>query len=62
MKETEKNRKNDKIEILANLIWIFFGIFGGISYYSKAEYLISGIMFLLAILYTYKLINPLVKK
>ena len=62
MKEHDKIKKNDKIEILANLIWTFFGIFGGINYYSKAEYLISGIMFLVAILYGYKLINPLIKK
>ncbi len=55
-------KKNDKIEILANLIWIFFGIFGGIKYYLKTEYLISGIMFLIVILYGYKLINPLTKK
>jgi hypothetical protein len=62
MKEPNKMKKNDKIEILANLIWTFFGIFGGINYYSKSEYLISGVMFLIAILYGYKLIIPLTKK
>ena len=62
MKETKKNRKKDKIEILANIIWTFFGIFGGINYYSKDEYLICGIMFLIGILYGYKSIKSIAGK
>ena len=62
MKETRKNKKNDIIEILANVIWTFFGVFGGISYYSKAEYWICGIMFLIGILYSYKLIKSIMGK
>lgn len=45
-----------KIDIIAYLTWMVFGIIGAISYFSKAEYLISGIMALIAILYTYRLI------
>jgi hypothetical protein len=62
MKEPEKNRKNDNIEILTNIIWTLFGIFGGINYYSKGEYLICGIMFLIGILYTYKSIKSILGK
>lgn len=54
--------KLNKTKILANLLWTVFGIIGGISYYSKAEYWICGIIFLIGILYAYKLIKSVVKK
>jgi hypothetical protein len=48
-------KKLKKIEILANLLWIAFGVIGGLDYFSRKKYLVSGIMFLVAVLYTYKL-------
>jgi uncharacterized membrane protein YuzA (DUF378 family) len=51
-----KTKKLNKIDILAYLTWMIFGIFGAINYYSRAEYLICGIMALIAILYAYRLI------
>jgi len=51
-----------EIEILTNILWTAFGIIGGISYYSKAEYWISGIMFLIGILYAYKLVKSISRK
>ena len=51
--------KLNKTEILTNLLWT---VIGGISYYSKAEYWICGIMFLIGILYAYKLIKSVVEK
>lgn len=54
--------KLNKTEILTNLLWTVFGIIGGINYYSKAEYWICGIMFLIGILYVYKLIKSVVEK
>lgn len=53
----EKTTEFNKTEILTNLLWTEFGIIGGISYYSKSEYLICGIMVLIGILYAYKLIK-----
>ena len=53
--------KLNKTEVLANLLWTVFGIFGGISYYSKAEYWFCGAMFLLGILYCYKLIKSIMR-
>jgi hypothetical protein len=47
--------------MLANLLWITFGIIGGINYYSKAEYWIFGVMFLTGILYCYKLVKSIMK-
>ena len=52
--------KINKIEILTNLLWIAFGLIGGLDYFSRDEYLISGIMFLVAFLYTFKLIKSLI--
>jgi hypothetical protein len=49
----------NKIEILTNLSWTIFGIIGGIDYYSKAEYWICGLMFLIGILYCYKFIKSI---
>jgi hypothetical protein len=51
--------KANKSEILTNLLWTAFGIIGGISYYSKTEYLICVILFLIGILYAYKLMKSL---
>ena len=62
MSEQTKVNKSTKIEILTNGLWTAFGIIGGISYYSKAEYWISGIMSLIAILYVYKLIISVLSK
>ena len=62
---TEHNAKENKLnksEILTNLLWTAFGIIGGIDYYSKAEYLICGIISLIGILYAYKLIKSIVIK
>jgi hypothetical protein len=52
----------NKSEILTNLLWTAFGVIGGIDYYSKAEYLICGVMFLIGILYAYKLIKSMLTK
>ena len=60
--QNEKTNKLNKTEILTNLLWTAFGIVGGISYYSKAEYLICGIMSLIGILYAYKLIKSIAGK
>jgi|TARA_R100001369_G_C3251450_1_gene156185 hypothetical protein len=54
--------KLNKTEILTNLLWTAFGIIGGISYYSKAEYWICVVMFLIGILYGYKLIKSITEK
>jgi hypothetical protein len=62
MTEHKKTNKLNKIEIIANLLWTAFGIIGGINYYSKKEYLICGIMTLLGILYSYKLIKSIMGK
>jgi len=47
-----------KIEALTNLLWISFGLVGGLDYFSREEYLISAIMFLVALLYGYRLLKP----
>ena len=60
---TEHNEKPNKLiktEILTNLLWTVFGIIGGINYYSKTEYWICGIMFLIGTLYAYNLIKSIV--
>ena len=54
--------KLNKTEILTNVLWSVFGVIGGINYYSKAEYWICGIMFLIGILYSYKLVESISKK
>ena len=46
-----------KIETLTNLLWICFGLVGGLDYFSREEYVISGIMFLVAVLYGYRLVK-----
>ena len=61
MTEQTKNKLN-KGEIITNILWMIFGIIGGIDYYSKSEYLICGIMSLIGILYAYKLIKSIVSK
>ena len=50
-----------KSETLTNLLWTAFGIIGGLNYFSKGEYLIFGIMSLIAILYAFKLVKSLSK-
>ena len=60
--DNEKKNKSNKSEILTHLLWTAFGIIGGLDYFSKAEYLISGIMFLIGILSAYKLFKAIVKK
>lgn len=57
MRKQVKTKKLNKIDILAYLIWVLFGIIGAMNYYSKGEYIISGIMGLIAILYAYRLIS-----
>lgn len=54
-----KQKDIKTIDLLANLMWIFFGIIGGVVHYEKAEYIISGIMALIAVLYGYKLLIQL---
>ena len=61
MTEQTKNKLN-KGEIITYVLWMIFGIIGGIDYYSKSEYLICGIMSLIGILYAYKLIKSIVSK
>jgi len=51
------SKKLNKIDILAYLTWMLFGIIGAINYYSKAEYLLCGMMAVIAILYAYRLIT-----
>tara|TARA_R110002049_G_scaffold169188_1_gene335748 strand:- start:780 stop:941 length:162 start_codon:yes stop_codon:yes gene_type:complete len=51
--------KLNKTEMLTNILWTAFGIIGGIRYYSKAEYWICGIMFLIGILYAFKLLKSI---
>ena len=62
MTEQERPTKLNKMEILANSLWTAFGIIGGLSYYSKGEYLIWGIMSLVGILYAYKLVKLIANK
>ena len=63
MTEHTKNKnKLNKGEIITNLLWMIFGVIGGIDYYSKSEYLICGIMSLIGILYAYKLIKSIMGK
>ncbi len=62
MTEHEKTNKLNKTDIISNLLWIAFGIIGGINYYSKKEYLIFGIMTLITILYAYKLFKSIKRK
>ena len=54
--------KLNNTEILANLLWTAFGIVGGFKYYSKAEYLTCGLLFLIGLLYAYKLTKSIVRK
>ena len=61
MTEQTKNELN-KGEIITNILWMIFGIIGGIDYYSKSEYLICGIMSLIGILCKYKLIKSKASK
>ena len=51
----------NKSEIITNLLWTAFGIIGGLNYYSKEEYWICGILFLIAILYAYKLLKAILR-
>ncbi len=48
-----------KSEILTNLLWTTFGIIGGLDYYSKEDYWICGVMFLIAILYALRLFKSI---
>ncbi|NJY62853.1 hypothetical protein HC174_08800 [Salinimicrobium sp. CDJ15-81-2] len=50
-------KKFFRSEKIKNLLWMFFGFFGGFSYFSKEQYWISGILFLVGILYTYELVK-----
>jgi hypothetical protein len=50
-----------KSEILTNLLWTAFGIIGGLDYYSKEDYWICGVMFLIAILYALRLFKSIAK-
>lgn len=52
-------KKINKSDVLTNLLWGAFGVIGGFSYYSKAEYWICAILFLIGILSGYKLVKPL---
>lgn len=48
-------KKFIRSETVKNLLWIAFGVIGGINYFSREEYWISGIHFLVAVLYAYNL-------
>lgn len=61
LNETLKIKKMNKSEIITNLLWTAFGIIGGLNYYSKEEYWICGILFLIAILYAYKLLKAILR-
>ncbi|WP_417620028.1 hypothetical protein [Oceanihabitans sediminis] len=47
------------MEHLTRLIWVTFGIIGGANYYSKTEYFIVGLMFVVFVLYSIKLMKNL---
>jgi hypothetical protein len=47
--------KLNKNEIIIDILWITFGIIGGINYHRQSEYLIFVIMILLSIFYSFKL-------
>ena len=48
-------KKLPEIDTLTNLLWISFGVMGGMSFYLEKDYWICGIFFLVAVLYGYKL-------
>ncbi|MFV8838578.1 hypothetical protein [Salinimicrobium soli] len=47
-----------KIETLTSLLWIIFGLVGGLNYISKEDYLISALFFLVVVLNGYRLVKP----
>lgn len=62
---TEDDKKINKLnnsDIFTNLLWTTFGIIGGLNYYSKSEYLITGLMILIGVVYTYKAIRLIMDK
>lgn len=59
MNDRDKENKSHQGEIIANLLWAAFGIIGGISYFSKGEYWICGIMSLIGVFYGYRLIKSI---
>lgn len=58
----KKSNKFYKSETVTNLLWTSFGIITGLTHYSKNEYLLCIIMFIVGILYAYKLIKSLIKQ
>lgn len=50
-----------KSEMVTNILWALFGIIGGLSSYSKEEYLICSVMFLIGTLYAFKTLQGLGK-
>ena len=55
-------KKHTEIDTVTNLLWISFGLMGGLSHYVKKDYWICGIFFLVAILYALKLYKSQRKK
>ncbi|MFV8838576.1 hypothetical protein [Salinimicrobium soli] len=47
-----------KIDTLTNLLWITFGLVCGLDHFTRENYVISAIMFLIALLYGYRLVRP----
>ena len=50
------------IDTLTSFLWICFGITGGLGSVIQEDYLVSGIFFLVAVLYGYKLFKSRRKK
>ena len=48
-------KKSPQIETFTTLLWISFGLMGGISYYLKEEYLIFAFFLLVAVLHGIRL-------
>jgi len=50
------------IEALPKLLWVTFGIIGGLNSYSQGDFWISGLMFLIAAVNVFRLKGSFFKK
>jgi len=53
-------KKLFKNEMLLNLLWMFFGFYAGYQYYEKQDYLASGLLISIGIVYLYRFIKTLI--
>ena len=49
------------IELLSNLLWTVFGLMSGFQFYNKEEYLAAILLFVIGLLYLYRLIINIIK-